>query len=155
MTHTQTRSSYYIKIIIIIFPGIRQTRMGAVSTSPSQGTPPLPSLRRPLLSWRATRCLSRWWSPSCMGWGDGEGDGDHHHVRSSVIGFRLVDSFSEKKYCWVPWWWWRRQHVFLPTCHNGLHDHLHSVMSMHFWCFFLSLFKNVLHFLSNWVTVSV
>ena len=28
---------------------------------------------------------------------------------------------------------------FLPTCHKGLHDHLRSVMSMHFWRFF-SLF---------------
>ena len=31
---------------------------------------------------------------------------------------------------------WKRQHVFLPTCHKGLHDHLRSVMSMHFWRFF-------------------
>ena len=32
---------------------------------------------------------------------------------------------------------WKRLIDFLPTCHKGLHDHLRSVMSMHFWHFFL------------------
>ena len=34
---------------------------------------------------------------------------------------------------------WKRQNDFLPTCHKGLHDHLRSVMSMHFWRFFTVL----------------
>ena len=35
-----------------------------------------------------------------------------------------------------------RQYDFLPTCHKGLHDHLRSVMSMHFWrfCHFFEIF---------------
>ena len=37
----------------------------------------------------------------------------------------------------------------LPACHKGLHDHLRSVMSMHFWRLF-SLFWIFLHFWVNW-----
>ena len=40
---------------------------------------------------------------------------------------------------------WKRLIHFLPTCHKGLHDHLRTVMSMHFWRFFLPFF-NFLHF---------
>ena len=42
---------------------------------------------------------------------------------------------------------WKRLIDFLPTCHKGLHDHLRSVMSMHFWRFFFSLFLTFLNFL--------
>ena len=43
---------------------------------------------------------------------------------------------------------WKRLIDFLPTCYKGLHDHLRSVMSMHFWRFF-SLFWNFLHVLGQ------
>ena len=39
---------------------------------------------------------------------------------------------------------------FLPTCHKGLHDHLHSVISLHFWRFFLTFFKILCIFCVNW-----
>ena len=44
---------------------------------------------------------------------------------------------------------WRRQNVFLPTCYKGLHDHLRSVMSMHFWRFFY-FFEFFCIFWVNW-----
>ena len=43
---------------------------------------------------------------------------------------------------------WKRLIDFLPTCHKGLHDHLRSVMSMHFWRFF-SHFWIFLNFLGQ------
>ena len=44
---------------------------------------------------------------------------------------------------------WKRLIDFLPTCHKGLHDHLRSVMSMHFWRFF-HFFEIFWIFWVNW-----
>ena len=44
---------------------------------------------------------------------------------------------------------WKRLIDFLPTCHKGLHDHLRSVMSMHFWRFF-RFFEIFCRFWVNW-----
>ena len=44
---------------------------------------------------------------------------------------------------------WKRLIDFLPTCHKGLHDHLRSVMSMHFWRFF-HFFEIFCMFWVNW-----
>ena len=45
---------------------------------------------------------------------------------------------------------WKRQNDFLPTCHKGLHDHLRSVMSMHFWRFY-HFFELFCIFWVNWI----
>ena len=44
---------------------------------------------------------------------------------------------------------WKRLIDFLPTCHKGLHDHLRSVMSMHFWRFY-HFFELFCIFWVNW-----
>ena len=44
---------------------------------------------------------------------------------------------------------WKRQNDFLPTCHKGLHDHLRSVISMHFWRFY-HFFELFCIFWVNW-----
>ena len=49
----------------------------------------------------------------------------------------------------APDWLWKRLIDFLPTCHKGLHDHLRSVMSMHFWRFF-HFFEIFCMFWVNW-----
>ena len=42
-----------------------------------------------------------------------------------------------------------RQYDFLPTCHKGLHDHLHIVMSMHFGRFFFTFLNCCAFFVST------
>ena len=51
----------------------------------------------------------------------------------------------------TPDWLWKRLIDFLPACHKGLHDHLRSVMWMHFWRFFY-FFEFFWIFWVNWTT---
>ena len=57
---------------------------------------------------------------------------------------KSLEFFHNSQTCWELWKnhktlkklnWWpvETSTCFLPTCHKGLHDHLRSVMSMHFW----------------------